>query len=204
MSLTQGPLARSEDLIVEELGDELLIYDSKANYGHSLSPDAARVWRRCDGKTPREGLSAQLDLNAKTVERALDELDRCELLEERPVAAQGTTRRELTVKMVTVAGAAAAAPLILSVAAPTPAQAATLNFCLQFSSQNCGAGGGSAGCKSENGCCCCTPACGPGAAGKCPNCPPSGNGSKWCVPVGDLQACVGQCQGNGTVADFTC
>ncbi len=152
--MSQGPLARSTDLILEELGEELLVYDTQADRGHSLSPEAARVWRRCDGATPAEGLSAQLDLDPDTVERALDELDGCELLEERPEPAGGHTRRELTVKMVTVAGAAAAAPLILSVAAPTPAMAQTVGQCGEFSANNCGTG---SGCTGLPGCCCCVP-----------------------------------------------
>ena len=50
-SKPSNPCARSEDLIVEELGEELLVYDMKADRGHCLSPVAARVWRRCDGRT---------------------------------------------------------------------------------------------------------------------------------------------------------
>ena len=69
-------------------------------------------------------------------------------------AGDGQTRRELTVKMVKTAGAVAAAPMIFSVAAPTPSMAATPAFCGQFSSGNCGS---NTGCSSEVGCCCCTP-----------------------------------------------
>ena len=131
------PLARAEDLIVEEVGDEVLVYDSNADTAHCLSPDAASVWRRCDGKTPIEGLTAQVDLSAERVESALSELERCELLEEPPTPA-GHTRRDLTLKVAKISAAAAATPLIISVAAPTPAQAATSGFCAQFSSGNCG------------------------------------------------------------------
>ena len=149
MELNRGPLARSEDLIVEELGDEVLIYDSRIDKGHCLSPDAARVWRRCDGKTPLEGLVAQLGLTSERVESALDELDRCDLLE-----GEGDTRRELGIKVVKAGAAVAATPLIVSVLAPTPAMATTLAACLVFSRDDCG---NAAGCGSIPGCCCCTP-----------------------------------------------
>jgi hypothetical protein len=151
------PLARSQNLIVEELGEELLVYDTEADRGHCLSPEAARVWRRCDGHTPSAGLSAQLELDADTVNRALDELDACNLLEAAPqlTVDGGTTRRELTVKMVKVGGAVAAAPLIVSIAAPTAASAFTpppgceaITQCLF----NCGQTG--SGCQGA-ACVCC-------------------------------------------------
>ena len=134
-SKLSNPCARSEDLIVEELGEELLVYDMKADRGHCLSPTAARVWRRCDGRTPAKDMSAELDLDPDAVGRALDELAACKLLEPTPeltvVAANGdgATRRELATRFVKAGAVAAAAPLIVSVVAPTPAQAQTLAFC---------------------------------------------------------------------------
>jgi hypothetical protein len=151
------PLARSEDLIVEELGDEVLVYDSNVDVAHCLSPDAARVWQQCDGETPIETLTAQVGLSAERVEDALDELQRCHLLEQAPrLAGDGHTRRELSLKVAKVGAAAAAVPLIVSVSAPTPAQAGTIRFCAEFSSGNCGQEG-SSGCQGTVGCCCCTP-----------------------------------------------
>src|SRR5215210_5281802 len=153
--MEEGPLARTSDLIIEELGDEVLVYDTKTDQGHSLSPEAAKVWNNCNGRTTAEMLSVQLGLDRKIVDQALDELAACELLEVRPtIVADGSTRREVTIKMAKVGAAAAAAPLILSVAAPTPSMAASLNFCIGFSSGNCG---GSSGCSKSVGCCCCIP-----------------------------------------------
>jgi hypothetical protein len=149
------PLARSEDLIVEELGDEVLVYDSNSDTAHCLSPDAARVWGLCDGGTSIESLTAQVSLTAERVENALVELERCELLEARPtLTGDGHTRRELGLKVAQVGAAAAAVPLIVSVAAPTPAMAVTPAFCFERSSGNCGT---QTGCTKEVGCCCCTP-----------------------------------------------
>jgi hypothetical protein len=178
------PLARSRDLIVEELGDELLVYDMEADRGHCLSPTAARVWRRCDGRTPAEGLRSQLDLDPGAVDRAIDELAECELLELAPeltlvAAGNGSTRREVAKRVVKAGAAAAAAPLIVSVAAPTPAQAQTLAMCRTFG--NCG------GCQ-QAGCCCCTPSdggfdCVPDFA-TCCALHPGGNGAAGCNPGG--------------------
>src|SRR5215216_6291875 len=112
------PLRRSNDLIIEEVGDELLVYDSLAHRGHSLSSDAVKVWRACDGRSTSEQLSAKLGLDHATVARALEELAGCDLLEESPSLApkrEGVTRREAGLKLAKVGAAAVAAPLIISV-----------------------------------------------------------------------------------------
>jgi hypothetical protein len=196
----EGPLARSTDLIVEELGDEVLIFDTEANRGHSLSAAAAEVWRSCDGETSAEELGANLGLDSDTVARALDELNGCDLLEQPPTLAPvraGSTRRELTINFAKVGAAAAAAPLIVSVAAPTPAMAVSLQTCAALTaSGDCGTNPG--GCKSITGCCCCNPAIGstgcpnnnaPGTGG------PHGPGTKYCS--NSVASCNTLCQPPG-------
>jgi hypothetical protein len=195
------PLARSEDLIVEELGDEVLVYDSNSDTAHCLSPDAASVWRRCDGQMSIDALTAEVGLSAERVEGALAELERCDLLAERPTPV-GHTRRDLSLKTVKVAAAAAAAPLIISVAAPTPAQAVTRAFCAQFSSGNCGMET-SGGCSGSVGCCCCTPTLTspfpPGTP--CAELETSDNQCKTCVPCDDQPA---SCLAGGHKGGTTC
>ena len=99
--------------------------------GHCLNPAAARVWRRCDGRTPADGLSAQLALDADTVEQALAELEACELLEAplEPtldvVHNGGSTRREVATKAVKVGVGVAAGAMVLSQTAPAAAQTTT-------------------------------------------------------------------------------
>jgi hypothetical protein len=148
------PLARSEDLVVEEVGDDLLVYDLYADKAHSLSAPAARVWQHCDGKTSVEALSAELDMDADAVARALDELNGCELLDTGPsdVGATGTTRREASIKLAKVGGAVAAAPLIVSLALPaTAAATVTPEFCTNGGqSHGCGID-----CMNRHCCCCC-------------------------------------------------
>ena len=143
------PLARSEDLVVEAVDDDLLVYDQRNDEAHSLSAAAARVWRRCDGKTDVDRLSSELGLDSETVTRALADLDECGLLDGGPVA--GVTRREATKKMAKVGAAAASAPLVYSIVAPTPALAQTQQFCLALGCQN-----GCGGCH-QAGCACCGP-----------------------------------------------
>jgi hypothetical protein len=152
---TSKPLARSDDLVVEELGDELLVYDVNVDRAHSLSAPAARVWRRCDGKTSVDALGAELGLDAETTARALDELDRCNLLDAGPELGAGHTRREATIKVAKIGGAVAAAPLIVSLGLPATAAATVpIEVCANKLSHGCGID-----CAPHNGskcgCCCC-------------------------------------------------
>ena len=45
----EHPKARSENLLVEEVAGELLIYDVSNNRAHCLNESAAAIWRHCDG-----------------------------------------------------------------------------------------------------------------------------------------------------------
>ena len=146
---TRKPLARSDELVVEELGDEVLVYDQTTNQAHSLGADAARVWRACDGTRNSDALGAELGLDAETVDRALDELRISNLLGDQA----GLSRRDLGVKAAKVGGAAAVAPLIVSLAAPLPAAATTttIEFCLMGQTTlGCGIL-----CMNLTCCCCC-------------------------------------------------
>ena len=149
------PLARDEGLLVEELGDELLVYDLDRDRAHCLSATAAKVWRHCDGRTTPAGLQDQVGLSTALIAQALEELDGGELLVA-PVRLDGSTRRELGVKIVKVAGVAATLPLVASITAPAAAQSLTpVANCARFTSDN--------GCGSchRAGCCCCNPGGGP-------------------------------------------
>ena len=128
------PLTRQDGLIIRELENEILIYDTRNNKAHCLNDTAAKVWKHCDGRTTAGEISrlltAQLGtpVDEKVVWFALKQFGRDELLEENvslPPAfiASGLTRRE----MVRVLGLAAvvAVPLVTSIVAPSAVQAAT-------------------------------------------------------------------------------
>src|SRR5688500_2030993 len=93
-----NPVAREENLTVEELGDELLIYDLTSHRAHSLGAAAAQVWRACDGGQDPKGIAAATGLDLETVNRALDQLRDCALLDSQgtPAFDSGMTRRTLT------------------------------------------------------------------------------------------------------------
>jgi hypothetical protein len=145
------PLARSDELVVEQLAEEVLIYDQRTDQAHCLSPAAATVWRACDGTRSGEELGAELGLDAATVGRALEELEACGLLDTGTKA--GVTRREATTRLARLGAVGAAAPLIWSIAGPISEAAATVTpaFCTNSGvSQDCGVP-----CMDRHCCCCC-------------------------------------------------
>ena len=108
----QAPLARTEDLRIQDLGDEIVVYDTRTDEAHCLGPSAASVWRACDGQRPLADLGEPDETAAALAELA----DKRLLLERAPGDGSGISRRQLVGRMAT---AAVAAPLIVSVTAPT-------------------------------------------------------------------------------------
>ncbi len=124
------PRARASELIVKELPDEVLVYDLQRQKAHCLNQTSALVWKRCDGRTTVKEMARALENEFATpvgedvVWLALTQLHRLHLLQETnaPFAAMKVTRRDLLGKYLP---AALALPLILSIPAPTAAQAAS-------------------------------------------------------------------------------
>ena len=128
----EHPKVRGDGLVVEHVGDELLVYDRERDKAHCLNDTAALVFSHCDGERSVCELAAQLSaesgrpIDEDVVGRALVRLSDEHLLEE-PVSATGGrewSRRQVLVR-VGVAGAAAGVglPVVKSVVAPTAAHA---------------------------------------------------------------------------------
>ena len=126
------PRARKDDLIVKEMPDEVLVYDLVRDKAHCLNRTAALVWNYCDGRTSvakmtgRLGKKLQAPVDERLVWLALDQLSKNHLLDERiqpPAVMAGINRRQ----MIRALGVAAvvAVPVVTSIVAPIPAQAAT-------------------------------------------------------------------------------
>ena len=130
------PRARQEELVVRELPDEMLVYDLERHEAHCLNRTAALVWKKCDGKTTLLEITESLakELNATVDERivilALDQLTKFHLLdkaETQPLGLPSEMMRMSRREMMRTLGTAAAValPLIVSISAPTAAQAAS-------------------------------------------------------------------------------
>jgi len=126
------PTARKEHLLIQEVGNELVIYDQERHHAHRLNPTAALVWRHCDGQRTVADLAQLLDADTQAekgeaaVWAALDSLEQVHLMEEATESAK-LTRRQMMRKMSMAGGLVAALPLVTSIAAPTPAMAASFN-----------------------------------------------------------------------------
>ena len=127
------PQTRRSGLIIQEVDSEVLIYDQETNKAHCLNSTAAKVWNYCDGETTIadacSSLSRELEtpVDEKLVWYAVDQFSKDNLLEKEVALPgfmiPGMNRRQ----MVRTLGVAAiiAVPLVTSIVAPTPAQAAT-------------------------------------------------------------------------------
>ncbi len=122
------PRARTDGVIAEQMDDELVVYDQVSHTAHCLSAEVALVWEHCDGRASRPELAQRLALAPAVVNRALDALGECGLLDEGAGATgHAYSRREAAVTLARAGGAAFAAPLIYSVAVPSMAAAVSPN-----------------------------------------------------------------------------
>jgi hypothetical protein len=176
--MIKNPTARKDNLVLQELDGEILIYDLNKNRAFCLNETSSLVWQLCDGeKTVSEiakAVSQKLDTPATEdfVWLALDQLKEEELLENsREIIAdfKDLSRREV-IKKVGL-GTMIALPIITGLIAPTAAMA-----------QSPGAGGLGA----------CTPALAAAGTCTCTPAPGGGNGGNACVPT--VSTCTSPCR----------
>ncbi len=135
------PEKRTEDVVVVDTKDEVLVYDLKREKAHHLNRAAAIVWRHCDGRTETataaQAIAKELGTSQdeELVAYALERLDRARLLKgplPEVYALAGLTRRELLKRAALLGLAAALIPAIVSLVPPSAAQAA--GTCVQNTS----------------------------------------------------------------------
>lgn len=146
------PIGRKNDIVIQEYGTEVLIYDLLINKAFSLNQTSAMVWKACDGDKTVSEISGQLSGKLKSavsedfVWLALEQLKKENLIEnaeEITPPFEGLSRREV-IRKVGLA-ALVTLPMISSLIAPAAAHAQS----------GCGAASG-----RPNGCTCT-------AAGQC-------------------------------------
>jgi coenzyme PQQ synthesis protein D (PqqD) len=127
-----APKSRQVGLVIEQVGDETIVYDHKTKQAHSLNRTASIVWRNCDGHHSISQLAdivradTGVDADVSIVHYALDRLSSAQLLEDdASEKADGVTRRDVLRRMAAAGVATIAIPAVLSIAAPTPAMAAS-------------------------------------------------------------------------------
>jgi hypothetical protein len=122
-----NPQARSSDLVVEPIGEELLVFDNTSQRAHSLNAIAATVWSACDGTRNVAALMEHTGLSEDVIEIALRELAGCDLLTGLAAAESSpqpvSRRAALRKAALTGAGIGIALPVIRSIVAPSSALA---------------------------------------------------------------------------------
>lgn len=151
----QYPNARADELVVETLKDEILIYDLSRDQASCLNPTAALVWKYADGKTSVADIAKKMSkdlgssVDTRVVYYALEQLDKKHLLAQSvqaPKQYQQMSRRDFLVK-AGVVGAAVAIPVVIAMAAPSPAMAGVC------STGGCGVDADCAACPNLRNCC---------------------------------------------------
>lgn len=132
--MNNNPMARKNDLVVQETTDEVLVYDLKTSKAHCLNSSAALVWKSCNGSNTVTDIAREFEtsgmgsVSEDFVWLAIDQLNENNLLEsEVAVRFNGHSRRQ-ALKTIGLASVAAL-PIIASLAAPQNALAALSCAC---------------------------------------------------------------------------
>ncbi len=139
-------MARQNGIVVQEMPDEVLVYDLDSNKAHCLNQSAALVWKSCDGSNTVGDIVNQFESNGRGkvtedfVWLAIDQLNENGLLQNAVTPRfQGQSRRQV-LKTIGLASMVTL-PVIASLVAPQNA--------LGVVSCNCTS---SAQCAPQNGC----------------------------------------------------
>jgi hypothetical protein len=139
MNSLQVPVARKERLVIQEMSDEVLVYDLETDKAHCLNQTAAFVWKSCNGRnsvadiTKLVGADSGSAIPEDLVWLAIDQLSEKNLLANNLKANfNGSTRREVIKKigLATVIGL----PLVASLTAPTSVLAGNSCTCTGLNS----------------------------------------------------------------------
>ena len=135
MKSSQIPVARKEGLVVQEMAEEVLVYDLNSNKAHCLNQTAAFVWKSCDGTNSISEITKlfEMETGASVHEDliwlAIDQLSEKNLLNrEMTTTLTGRSRREV-IKKIGLA-TVVALPIVASLTAPTSALASTSCACV--------------------------------------------------------------------------
>ncbi len=182
------PKAREAELVIQNSGDDLLIYDLRDNKAICLNKTSALVWKHCDGtKSPWEigkilGNTLRAEVSEDLVWFALEELHEENLLDHEDDFVgryNGLTRRDV-IRRIGL-GSIVALPIISSLVAPIAIHAQS-NVCVpvpngcQCSNPTSGSRPAGTACSPAFGFTCANPNC------RCIRTGPNGTTNGDCLP----------------------
>src|SRR5205823_9239994 len=120
MDTIDRPSARQDRLVVQELSDEVLVYDLDRHRAHCLNRAAALIWRHCDGSTSVAEMARRLQQESgvlgdeEAVRLGLSRLSKAHLLQERvrhSARDDRATRRALIRRLAAIGGVGPVHPI---------------------------------------------------------------------------------------------
>jgi hypothetical protein len=187
--MSNYPLSRKHDIVIQEIDKEILIYDLSINKALCLNETSTMIWQECDGSKSVAEISRVLSRRKKAnvseniIWLALNQFKKDNLLADSTdftTPFDGLNRREI-VKRIGFASLVAL-PIIAAVVAPTALQAQSAGNC-----------GPIAPCNGSGAICTCVPIMLPGSNVNPQGCP--------CQTPGDCTGdcnCGSPCTGVGT------
>ena len=140
MSNQSRPNARPDNLIVQELENETLVYDLNSNKAHCLNEPAAFIWSQCDGKSSIDQIAKAVgqkfgggSVSEDYVLVAIDQLSDNDLLEKSSLNVANVFNRRDAIRRMGLS--AIAIPVVASLLAPITA--AQMGSCVCGNSGDC-------------------------------------------------------------------
>jgi hypothetical protein len=121
------PVARKDNLVIETLPDEIIVYDQTRNAAHCLNNSVNWIWERCDGSGTIEDIASEFERSCglgdahALVLSAVKQLAAANLVT--GVPRDESARIEKMTRRAAVALGASVAPIVTSIIVPTPAAA---------------------------------------------------------------------------------
>ena len=128
MNSKSNPFARNRNVVIQNLSNEILIYDLTENKLFCLNETVAMVWQECDGTNDIISIHAKLEMERRQkipqemIVLAIDQLKKNGLLAEVVSESLSATSRREMIRKVALA-TAIALPVISQMVAPMPASA---------------------------------------------------------------------------------
>jgi Coenzyme PQQ synthesis protein D (PqqD) len=134
--MKQRPKSRQKDLVIQEMDNEILVYDLSSHRAFCLNEASALVWQACDGKNSISEIAQVVsrtlksDINEDFVWVAVDRLKKEKLIsngEDITSPFSGLSRREVIKKIGF--STMVALPVVSSLVAPSAVHAQTVLAC---------------------------------------------------------------------------
>jgi hypothetical protein len=125
------PMARKDELIVEEVFGECVVYDKNTKKAHNLNSTLAWIWHHCDGATDVDEMAIQFDGefgSSGSLDLILSGIEQLEaasllVLTHRDASSAMAAAGSVMTRRSVVAAGSALAPILGSILVPTAAAA---------------------------------------------------------------------------------